>query len=74
MPSKHAATYADIKRVTLEIGGFKPETCWIAHVKEQMGLPLLRAPNRRDGAVRVKPCPPEKKQAIVDAMRRLKVL
>ncbi len=68
------ATYPEIQRVTREIGGFTPSTCWIAHVKEQMGLPLRRAPNRRDSSVRVKPCPLEKKPAIVAAMRRLKIL
>jgi hypothetical protein len=68
------ATYAEIKRIAEEIGGFNVETCWIAHVMEQMGLPLRRAPNRRDTTLRVKPCPPEKKPAIVAAMRRLKML
>jgi hypothetical protein len=68
------ATYAEISRVTHEIGGFTPATCWIAHVKEQMGLPVRRAPNRQDTTLRVKPCPPEKKSAIVAAMRRLKML
>jgi hypothetical protein len=74
MGSKSTATYSEIKRVTYEIGGFTPATCWIAHVKEQMGLPLRRAPNRRDGTIRAKPCPPEKKPAIVAAMRSLKML
>jgi hypothetical protein len=68
------ATYSEIKRVTHEIGGFTPATCWIAHVKEQMGLPLRHATNRQDATVRVKPCPPDKKPAIVAAMRYLKML
>ena len=68
------ATYAEIKRVAEEIGEFNVEICWIAHVKEQMGLPVRRAWNRQDASHRVKPCPPEKKAAIVAAMRRLKML
>ena len=72
--STRMATYSEISRVTHEIGGFTPAACWIAHVKEQMGLPVRRAPNRQDGNVRVKPCPPQRKPAIVAAMRRLKML
>jgi hypothetical protein len=74
MGLKHTASYSEIGRVTREIGGFSPAPCWIAHVKEQMGLPVRRAWNRQDGNLRVKPCPPEKKRAIVEAMRRLKML
>lgn len=66
--------YAEIKAVAEEIGGFTVETCWIAHVKEQMGLHLRQAPNRQDPKRRKKPCPPEKKPAIVAAMRRLKMI
>jgi hypothetical protein len=62
-------TYAGIKAAAKEIGGFNAQSCWIAHVKEQMGLHLRQAPNRRK-----KPCPPEKKSAIVAAMRRLKMI
>jgi hypothetical protein len=73
MRSRHSATYEDIRRVTFEISGFTPETCWIADAKEQMGLPLRHAPNKRNDAARVKPCPPEQKEAIVAAIRRLKM-
>ena len=50
------ATYSQIQRVTHEIGGFTPETCWIAHVKQQMGMHVRRAWNRKDAGRCVKPC------------------
>ena len=68
------ATYSEIKAVAEQIGGFKVETCWIAHVKEQAGLHLRHAPNRQDPLRRKKPCPAGKKAAILAAMRRLKVI
>jgi hypothetical protein len=71
MALKRMTTYSEISRVTHEIGGFKPAPCWIAHVKEQMGLPVRRAWNRQDRNLRVKPCPPEKKPAIVAAIFKM---
>jgi hypothetical protein len=68
------ATYSQIKSVAEDIGGFKVETCWIADVKEQVSLPMRHAPNRQDPNRRKKPCPLEKKGAIVAAMRRLKMI
>jgi hypothetical protein len=47
--------------------GFVPRASWIADVKEQLGLPVRRAPNRR--GERKYPCPPEKREAIVQALR-----
>ncbi len=43
------------------------QTCWIAHVKELNGLPVK---SRRVGA-RKKPCPPEYRPVIEQAMREL---
>ena len=47
--------------------GFVPRSSWIADVKEQIGMSLRRAPNRR--GERKYPCPPEKREAIVEAVR-----
>ena len=47
--------------------GFNPRGSWIADVKEQLGIPMRRDPNRRDE--RKYPCPPEKREAIVEAIR-----
>ncbi len=52
-------TYKEIQRETKKRFGFLPKTCWIAHTKEVMGLPVRNAPNRR-GSERGVPCPPEK--------------
>ena len=47
--------------------GFVPRTSWIAEVKEQLGMPVRRSPNRI--GERKYPCPPEKREAIVEALR-----
>ena len=47
--------------------GFVPKSSWIADVKEQLGMPVRRAPNRV--GERKYPCPPEKRDAIVEALR-----
>ena len=49
--------------------GFVPQTCWIADVKEQLGLPVRRAWNRR--GEREKRCPPEKLPPIRRAIELL---
>jgi hypothetical protein len=41
-------TYADIAREVQRIGEFVPKTCWIAHVKSELGLTTRMAPNRLD--------------------------
>lgn len=46
------------------------KTCWIADVKERLGFPMRKAWNRR-GEVRIEPCPPDKRAAIIAAMERL---
>ena len=65
------STYAGIAKEVKRIGGFVPKTCWIAHVKSEVGLTTAVAPNRIDSKRRKYPCPPEKRPSIVDAMRRL---
>jgi len=62
------ATYKQIQDYVRKNHGFVPETCWIAHVKELMGLPLRKAPNRQ-GAGRVKRCPPSKIAPIRQALK-----
>ena len=62
------ATYKQIQTWVKQKYGFVPKTCWIADVKHQCGLPMRQAPNRKD-AGRVYPCPAEKKQVILDALR-----
>ena len=62
-------TYAAIREYVRKRHGFQPMTGWVAHVKEQHGLPMRQAPNRIDPAKRVNPCPADKKSAIEDALR-----
>ncbi|MEQ1821725.1 MAG: hypothetical protein ABL949_04390 [Fimbriimonadaceae bacterium] len=67
------ATYKEIQDFIQTRHGTEVQTCWIAHVKEQVGLPMRSAANRQ-GSQRVKPCPPNKKGLILEAMRELGVL
>ena len=67
------ATYKEIQAWVKQNYGFVPETCWIADVKSQSGLPMQKAPNRKD-AERVKPCPPEKVVSIPVALRHFGVI
>jgi hypothetical protein len=62
------ATYKQIQVWVKQNYGFVPETCWIADIKSQSGLPMREAPNRK-GAERVKPCPPKKVESIGAALR-----
>lgn len=66
-------TYAQLQQWVEEHFGFMPQTCWIAHCKELYGLPRRDAPNRQ-GARRVKPCPPEKREAIAAAFRHFRLI
>jgi hypothetical protein len=67
-------TYSDIATEVHRISGFVPKTCWIAHVKADFGLTTRAAPNRIDAIERRHPCPPAKREAIVKAMRRLRII
>lgn len=68
------ATYKQIQEDVRERHGRAVKTCWIAHVKEQNGLCVRTAPNRRSQDARVYPCPVEVKAVIEDSMRRLGML
>ncbi len=60
-------TYNQIQAYVRERQGWQPKSCWIAHCKEMLGLPVRRAPNR-PGDKRMVPCPREKRTAICNAM------
>ena len=64
------ATYREIQDFVRLRHGFVVKTCWIADVKNQLGIPMRTAPNRQ-GPQRVHPCPDDKKEAILEAMREL---
>jgi hypothetical protein len=68
------ATYAEIQKAVREKCGFTPKTCWIAHVMSDHGLSRRIAPNRIDLAARKHPCPPEKRAAITEILRELRMI
>lgn len=67
------ATYKEIQNWVFENYQFTPKTCWIAHVKEIAGMEVHKAPNRlcKD---RVFPCPPEKVDLIMRALKYFKMI
>jgi hypothetical protein len=62
-------TYSEIQKFVQRRHGFIPTTTWINHVKVVWGLPTRQAPNRAGWRRRVVPCPPEKREAIEQALR-----
>jgi hypothetical protein len=63
--------YGAVQHEVKMTAGFVPKTCWIAHVLEFQGSKLRTAPNRIGAKTRKHPCPLEKQDAIVDALRKL---
>ena len=67
---KEHPTYKRIQEYVQEKYGFKVHTAYIAEVKRMVGLDMHKAPNaveRRKHEYH--PCPPEKVEAIKDALR-----
>ena len=62
-------TYSEIQKFVQHHHGFVPTTAWIEHVKVVWGLPTRRVANRAGRGRRVVPCPPEKREAIEQALR-----
>lgn len=63
------ATYHQIQNWVKKNHGYVPKTCWIAHVKEISGLSPRTAQNRQDPKKRTNPCPSQKQDAILAALR-----
>lgn len=62
------ATYKEIRGWVKNKYGYQPRTCWIADVKEQCGLRVRRAWNRKSNK-RMVPCPKQKVKDIKVAFR-----
>jgi hypothetical protein len=62
-------TYSMLEKFVQRHHGFIPTPAWINHVKVVWGLPTHRAANRAGRSRRVVPCPPEKREAIEQALR-----
>ena len=66
--ARKRGSYSDIQDRVRERHGVAVKTCWIADVREQVGLHPRPAPNRK-GPVRENPCPPDKILLIEEALR-----
>lgn len=60
-------SYVAIASFVKQHYGFTPKTCWIAHVKHQLGYSMQPAWNRESSGRR-HPCPPSKRSAIEHAI------
>ena len=67
---KEHPTYKRIQEYVQEKYGFKVHTAYIAEVKRMVGLNMHKAPNAVEQRKHeYHPCPPEKVEAIKDALR-----
>lgn len=67
---KEHPTYKCIQEYVQEKYGFKVHTAYIAEVKRMVGLDMHKAPNAVEQRKHeYHPCPPEKVEAIKDALR-----
>ena len=68
------ATYEEIKTYVKRAFGFKVSSLYIAQVKQKMGLPMGKNYNVSKKGTRVPLCPPEKEEAILEALRHYKMI
>jgi hypothetical protein len=68
------ATYHQIQDWVRMKSGFVPKTCWIAHVKSDLGAIMRRSVNRYDHPTRVNPCPGHRRLAIEAALRHFEMI
>lgn len=67
---KEHPTYKRIQEYVQEKYGFKVHTAYIAEAKRMVGLDMHKAPNAVEQRKHeYHPCPPEKVEAIKDALR-----
>jgi hypothetical protein len=66
---KSVSKYAEIRKFVQRHHGFVPKTGWIAHVEKVRGW----APKRTRRSPRSEPCPAEKREAIEEAFRHLRL-
>jgi hypothetical protein len=62
-------TYSEIQKFVQRHHGFVPKIAWIKHVKVVWGLPTRQAANRAGRGRQVVPVPPDKREAIEQALR-----
>ena len=69
-PRTSPSRYAEIRKFVQRHHGFVPKTGWIAHVEAIRGVATTRT--RR--SPRSEPCPAEKREAIEEALRHLRLM
>ena len=65
------ATYKQIQAETKRQFGFVPKTCWIADVKEGLGLTSRQAANRIDPRRIKYSCPAAKRSSLIKIISTL---
>jgi hypothetical protein len=65
------ATYKEIIEYVKLKYNYTPKTCWIADVKEQLGILTHYAHNRQNNHLRKYPCPNNKIVNIIEAIKYL---
>lgn len=68
------ATYKMIQEYVKDKYGYKPKSCWIAHVKEICGLTPKASPNRHLLTRRTNPCPQDKQSDIIDTLKHFEMI
>ena len=68
------ATNAEIQKFVQRHHGFIPKMGWIAHVKEVHRISTLRGAKRARRDRDIEPCPPEKREAIEEALRHFDMI
>lgn len=62
-------SYKEVTNYVFEKYGYKPKTCWIAHCKEICDIRVKPAYNRIDLNSRKNPCPKDKQDHIIEALK-----
>ena len=68
------ATDREIQKFVQGHHGLIPKGGWITHVKEVHGIPTVRGADRARRNRKVEPCPPEKREAIEEALRHFRMM
>ena len=68
------ATYQEIKDYVFDKFGLKVSTLYISQVKAKCGIIERENYNKGEGKSRVPQCPPDKEEAIMDALKHFKMI
>ena len=68
------ATYAEIKAYVLEHYGFKVSSLYIAQIKDKHGIKERENYNIGEGKSKELICPPEKEEAITNALKHFNMI